>query len=59
MLLANPALVTGGDLSKSVTSLNDKARRVKNRGETGNLGVDEISVKDGLPKVRFIDEFCS
>ncbi|MDF5024124.1 hypothetical protein P3656_20565 [Vibrio parahaemolyticus] len=57
LLLANPALVAGGDLSKAVTSLNDKARRAKNRGEIENLSIDEISAKYGLPKVRFVDEF--
>ncbi|ANS86452.1 hypothetical protein VSVS12_02703 [Vibrio scophthalmi] len=57
LLLANPALVAGGDLSKAVTSLNDKARRAKNRGEIENLSIDEISAKYGLPKVRFVNEF--
>ncbi len=57
LLLANPALVAGGDLSKAVTSLNDKARRAKNKGEIENLSIDEISAKYGLPKVRFVDEF--
>lgn len=57
LLLANPTLVAGGDLDKAVTSLNDKARRVKNKDETENLSIDEISVKYGLPKVWFVDEF--
>ncbi|MGF1863684.1 hypothetical protein L4D15_00190 [Enterovibrio norvegicus] len=57
LLLANPELVAGGDLSKVVTSLNDKARRAKNKGEIENLSLDEISVKYGLSKVRFVDEF--
>lgn len=57
LLLANPKLVAGGDLGKAVTSLNDKARRAKNKGEIGNLSIDEISVKYGLPKIRFVDEF--
>lgn len=57
LLLANPALVAGGDLGKAITSLNDKARRAKSRGEIENLSIDEISVKYGLPKVRFVDEF--
>lgn len=57
LLLANPALVAGGDLSKAVTSLNDKARRAKNKGEVENLSVDEVSAKYGLPKLRFVDEF--
>ncbi|MBF4270188.1 LysR family transcriptional regulator, partial [Vibrio anguillarum] len=57
LLLANPTLVAGGDLDKAVTSLNDKARRAKNRGEIGNLSIDDISVKYGLPKVWFVDEF--
>ncbi|WP_186175786.1 hypothetical protein [Vibrio jasicida] len=57
LLLANPALVAGGDLGKAVTSLNDKARRAKKKGEIENLSIDEISVKYGLPEVRFVDEF--
>ncbi|PTO75014.1 hypothetical protein FCV63_00610 [Vibrio lentus] len=57
LLLANPALVAGGDLSKAVISLNDKARRAMNKGEIENLSIDEISVKYGLSKVRFVDEF--
>tara|TARA_Y100000588_G_scaffold356460_1_gene412788 strand:- start:2262 stop:2681 length:420 start_codon:yes stop_codon:yes gene_type:complete len=57
LLLTNPALVAGGDLVKAVTSLNDKARRAKNKGEIENLSIDEISTKYGLPKVRFADEF--
>ncbi|EGR0208221.1 hypothetical protein K6672_003607 [Vibrio vulnificus] len=40
-----------------VAKLNDRARRAKNRGEIENLSIDEISVKYGLPKVRFVDEF--
>jgi hypothetical protein len=39
LLLANPALVAGGDLGKVVTSLNDKARRAKNRGDVRNLSL--------------------
>ncbi len=50
-------MVAGGDFSKAVTSLNDKARRAKNKGNIENLSIDEISVKYGLPKVRFVDEF--
>ncbi|MGO2319705.1 MAG: hypothetical protein ACTH6O_12150 [Vibrio toranzoniae] len=57
LLLANPVLIAGGDLSKAVTSLNDKARRAKNKGGIENLSIDEISVKYGLPKIRFVDEF--
>lgn len=57
LLLANPALVAGGDLKKAVTSLNDKARRAKNKGEIENRSLDEISAKYGLPKIRFVDEF--
>ncbi len=45
LLLANAALVAGGYLGKAVTSLNDKARRAKNRGEIENLSIDEISVR--------------
>ncbi|WP_282110764.1 hypothetical protein [Shewanella algicola] len=57
LLLANPALVVGGDLSKAVTSLNDKARRAKNKGEIENLSIDDISAKYGLPELRFVDDF--
>ncbi|ENV3693416.1 TPA: hypothetical protein NKP43_002624 [Vibrio parahaemolyticus] len=57
LLLTNPDLVAGGDLGKAVTSLNDKARRAKNKGEIENLSIDEISTKYGLPKIRFVDEF--
>ncbi|EHI9240803.1 LysR family transcriptional regulator [Vibrio vulnificus] len=57
LLLANPTLVAGGDLGKAITSLNDKARRAKKKGEILNLSLDEISTKYGLPKVRFVDEF--
>ncbi|CAH6969172.1 hypothetical protein FB440_115151 [Vibrio crassostreae] len=59
LLLANPELVSGGDLGKAVTSLNDKARRAKNQGKTLNLSIDEISAKYGLPKIKFVDEFDS
>ncbi|MDA0143754.1 hypothetical protein OCT63_05810 [Vibrio sp. RW] len=57
LLLANPELVAGDDLGKAVTSLNDKARRAKNKGDIENLSIDEISVKYGLPKIRFVNEF--
>ncbi|EGR2722878.1 LysR family transcriptional regulator [Vibrio parahaemolyticus] len=57
LLLANPALVAGGDLGKAVTSLNDKARRVKSQGGILSLSIDEISAKYDLPKIRFVDEF--
>ncbi|MDF4618597.1 hypothetical protein P3498_22555 [Vibrio parahaemolyticus] len=57
LLLANLELVAGGDLSKAVTSLNDKARRAKNQGEIENLSIDELSTMYGLPKPRFVDEF--
>ena len=57
LLLANPALVAGGDLDLVVAKLNDRARRAKNRGEIENLSIDEISAKYGLSKVRFVDEF--
>ncbi|MBB1465794.1 hypothetical protein H5300_21215 [Vibrio sp. SG41-7] len=57
LLLANPTLVAGGDLGKAVTSLNDKARRAKNKGEIENLSIDEISTKYGLSKMRYVDEF--
>lgn len=57
LLLANPELVAGGDLDLVVAKLNDRARRAQNRGEIENLSIDGISVKYGLPKVRFVDEF--
>ncbi|MBE5191095.1 hypothetical protein HJ053_20525 [Vibrio parahaemolyticus] len=57
LLLANPALIAGGDLDLVVAKLNDRARRAKNRGEIENLSIDEISARYGLPKVWFVDEF--
>ncbi|TWD65810.1 hypothetical protein FB445_1146 [Vibrio crassostreae] len=57
LLLANPTLVAGGDLRKAVTSLNDKARRAKNKGEVENLSIDEVSVKYDLQKIKFVDEW--
>ncbi|MCG9654987.1 hypothetical protein [Vibrio vulnificus] len=57
LLLANPALVAGGDLSKAVTSLNDKARRAKNQGEVSNLSLDQVAAEFGLERIRFADEF--
>ncbi|MGR5195799.1 NUMOD1 domain-containing DNA-binding protein [Vibrio rotiferianus] len=57
LLLANPDLVAGGDLSKAITSLNDKARRAKGKGVIENLSIDELSTMYGLPKPRFVDEF--
>ncbi|MEZ9747580.1 hypothetical protein AB4320_23125 [Vibrio splendidus] len=59
LLLANPELVSGGDLDKAVTSLNDKARRAKNKGEIENLSIDEISTRYYLVKIGFADEFDS
>lgn len=57
LLLANPALVAGGDLGKAVTSLNDKARRAKNKGEVRNLSLDQVAAEFGLAKIGFADEF--
>ncbi|TBT16648.1 hypothetical protein D5E84_19305 [Vibrio parahaemolyticus] len=57
LLLANPAMVAGGDLGKAVTSLNDKARRAKNKGEVLNLSLDQVSAEYGLAKIGFTDEF--
>ncbi|OZS41604.1 hypothetical protein ASV53_22850 [Photobacterium sanguinicancri] len=57
LLLAKPALVINGDLNKTVTALNDKARRAKNKCEIENLSLDEVSTEYGLAKVRFVDEF--
>ena len=57
LLLANPELVAGGDLDLVVAKLNDRARRAKNRGDIENLSIDEISVRYGLPKILFVDEF--
>ncbi|HCZ9540237.1 TPA: hypothetical protein O4H64_003912 [Vibrio alginolyticus] len=57
LLLANPALVAGGDLGKAVTSLNDKARRAKNKGEVRNLSLDQVTAEYGLAKIGFTDEF--
>lgn len=57
LLLANPVLVAGGDLGKAVTSLNDKARRAKNKGEVRNLSLDQVAAEFGLAKIGFADEF--
>ncbi|MEZ8986704.1 hypothetical protein OAI_07850 [Vibrio cyclitrophicus FF160] len=57
LLLANPELVAGGDLSKVITSLNDKARRAKNKGEVRNLSLDQVATEFGLAKIGFADEF--
>ncbi|MGY0617131.1 hypothetical protein [Vibrio sp. FJH11] len=57
LLLANPALVAGGDLGKAVTSLNDKARRAKNQGGVHNLSLDQVAAEFGLAKIGFADEF--
>ncbi|TBT38334.1 hypothetical protein D5E79_22735 [Vibrio parahaemolyticus] len=57
LLLAHPSLVAGGDLGKAVTSLNDKARRAKNRGEVRNLSLDQVAAEFGLAKIGFADEF--
>ncbi|TOB65466.1 hypothetical protein [Vibrio parahaemolyticus] len=57
LLLANPALVAGGDLGKAVTSLNDKARRAKKKGEILNLSLDQVSAEYDLAKIGFVDEF--
>ncbi|CAK2091584.1 hypothetical protein VCRA2123O444_440016 [Vibrio crassostreae] len=43
LLLANHALVAGGDLGKAVISLNDKARRAKNKCLIQNLSLDDVS----------------
>jgi hypothetical protein len=45
LLLVNPALVAGGDMDSTVTKLNDRARRAKNRGEIENLSIDKVSVR--------------
>ncbi|WP_254618992.1 hypothetical protein [Vibrio metschnikovii] len=57
LLLASPALVSGGDLGKPVTSLNDKARRAKNQGEVRNLSLDQVTAEFGLAKVGFADGY--
>lgn len=57
LLLANPDLVAGGDLNKTVIVLNGRARRAKNRDEIKNLSLDELSSEYGLAKIRFLDEF--
>ncbi|EJG1819694.1 hypothetical protein BS056_RS22275 [Vibrio parahaemolyticus] len=57
LLLAHPALVVSGDLSKAVTSLNDKARRAKNQGKIRNLSLDQVTAEYGLAKIGFTDEF--
>ena len=57
LLLANSELVAGGDMTKAVTALNDKARRAKNKGLIQNLSLDDVSAKYGVENVRFVDEF--
>lgn len=57
LLLANPALVAGGDLGKAVTSVNDKARLAKNQGEMRNLSLGQVSAEYDLAKIGFADEF--
>ncbi|WP_253810871.1 hypothetical protein [Vibrio kanaloae] len=57
LLLANPALVAGGDLGKAIPSLNDKARRAKNQGEVRNLSLGQVAAEFGLVKIGFADEF--
>ncbi|MDA0422823.1 hypothetical protein R7040_19630 [Vibrio sp. 1069] len=57
LLLANPELLAGGDLGKAVTSLNDKARRAKNKGEVRNLSLDQVAAEFELAKIGFADEF--
>lgn len=50
-------LVSGGDLGKAVTSVNDKARRAKKSGEVRNLSLDQVSAEYRLVKIGFADEF--
>ncbi len=57
LLLANPELLAGGDLGKTVTLLNDKARRAKNQVEILNLSLDRVSAEYDLAKIGFADEF--
>ncbi|EJG0635214.1 hypothetical protein C4G38_RS20205 [Vibrio parahaemolyticus] len=57
LLLANPALIAGGDLGKAITSLNDKARRAKTQGKIRNLSLDQVTAEYGLAKIGFTDEF--
>jgi len=57
LLLANPALVAGGDIEKMITSLNQKARRAKAEDEKQWMSLDDMSVKLGVDKLRYMDEF--
>lgn len=57
MLLANPELVAGGDIEKMITLLNQKARRAKAKGETQWMSLNDVSVKLGVDKLRYMDEF--
>ncbi|WP_231118039.1 hypothetical protein [Vibrio fluvialis] len=50
-------LVSGGDLGKAVTLVNDKARRAKNSGEVRNLSLDQVAAEYDLAKIGFADEF--
>ncbi|EOX3944939.1 hypothetical protein ACPHXT_003454 [Vibrio alginolyticus] len=44
-------------MGKAITSLNDKARRAKNKGEVSNLSLDQVAAEYGLAKIGFADEF--
>lgn len=57
LLLTNPHLVAGGDLDKAVTSLNDKARRAKNKGKVLNLTQNELNDRYQLEPALYVDEF--
>ena len=57
LLLANPELVAGGDIDKVVALLNQKARRAKADDEKQWMALDDISVKLGVDKLLYMDEF--
>ena len=57
LLLANPELVTGGDIEKMVASLNQQSRRAKAKDETQGLSLDDVSAQLGVDKLRYMDAF--
>ncbi|MCJ8350843.1 hypothetical protein [Moritella sp.] len=57
LLLANPELVAGGNIDNMVASLNQQARRAKAKDGNQWLSLNEVSVKLGVDKLWYMDEF--
>ncbi|MGR5553507.1 hypothetical protein ACPV5Y_13665 [Vibrio alfacsensis] len=57
LLEAIPELQVRGDMAKSVTYWNDKARRAKNKGDVLNLTLRELAECYQLEPVLYVDEF--